>query len=121
MPAYAKLSLVTSVFHPSDIAFARNWSAAAPGIDGWRVQLDREESPERVSIAPPGAEAPVFSIVRDTRDVVLYRRRPLTPEPEEVGRYPGLRDALLALCPLPDEALEEIHERLEMEFPRQGR
>jgi hypothetical protein len=122
MPAYAKLSLVTSIFHPSDIAFARNWSEAAPGYDGWRVVLDRDEAPERVSILPPGAEETVFVVVRDTRDVILFRRRPApSGELTELGRFDGLREAVLALCPLPDEALEEIHERLEIDFPRQGR
>jgi hypothetical protein len=122
MPAYAKLSLVSSIFHPSDIAFARCWSEAAPGYDGWRLAFDREEAPERVSVLPPGAEEPVFVVTRDARDVILFRRRPAPPgELAELGRFDGLREAVLALCPINDEALEEIHERLEIDFPRIGR
>ena len=122
MPAYAKLSLVTPVFHPSDVAFVRSWSAAAPGLGGWRVAFDRDDAPEQVLVLPPGADEPVFVLVRDTRDVVLLRRRPGAPNAlSEVHRFDNLRNAVLTLCRISDDALEEIHERLELEFPRHGR
>ncbi len=120
MPAYAKVTLVSPVFHPSDIAFARGWSAAAPGIGGWGIVLDNEKAAERVSVVPPGSEAPVFDITRAVRDV-LVRRRHAGAESEEIGSFEGLREALLALCPLADEALEEIHDGLEETFPRRDR
>ncbi len=120
MPAYAKVSLVSSVFHPSDIAFARRWSEAAPGIGGWGLRLDREERAEEVLVLPPGADAPVFRIVRPGRRVLLQKLRP-DAEPEEIGVFDGLREAVLALCPLGDDALEAIHERLETDFPRRDR
>jgi len=120
MPAYAKISLVTSVFHPSDIAFVRGWSAAAPGLGGWQVLLDRDDAPEMVSVLPPGAEAPVFVLTRGSRDVVLQRRR-ANGAVEEIGSFDGLREAVLALCPLGDEALEAINEGLEENFPRRDR
>lgn len=120
MPAYAKVTLVTSVFHPSDIAFLRRWSDAAPGIDGWRVRLDREEKATEIVVLPPGAEAPVFRLIRPGRDVLLQKLRPNT-EPDEIGHFDGLREAILTLCPLGDEALEAIHEALEAEFPRRNR
>ena len=120
MPAYAKVSLVTAVFHPSDVAFARAWSDAAPGIDGWRLQLDREERTEEILVLPPGAEAPVFRLVRPGRDVLLQKLRP-GADPEEIGGFEGLREAILTLCPLGDEALEAIHEALEEAFPRRDR
>ena len=122
MPAYAKMSLVTSVFHPSDIAFVHSWSAVAPGYGGWHVRLDREEAPEQVSVLPPGAEEPPFVITKGPRDVALHRRRP-GPEAglEELQRFDNLRDAVLALCQISGEALEAIHTRLERDFPRRGR
>jgi hypothetical protein len=120
MPAYAKISLVSSVFHPSDIAFARGWSEAAPGFGGWNLVMDSEDAPERVSVVPPGADDPVFVITRGPRDVRLQRLRP-GAEPEEIGSLPGLREALLMLCALTEDALLDIHERLEEGFPRRER
>lgn len=122
MPAYAKVSLVTPMFHPSDVAFVEGWCGAAPGYGGWQVRLDREEAPEQVSVLPPGAEEPLFVITKGPRDVTLHRRRPAQDgELVELERFDGLREAVLALCPISDEALEEIHIALERNFPRRGR
>jgi hypothetical protein len=123
MPAHGKLLLVTPVFHPSDIVFARGWSRLAPGIGGWTVLLDNGEAPEQVSILPPGAEHPVFFATREGRDVVVKRKRATGGDDElvEVGRFDGLRDAVLALCPIGDDAMEEIQLTLEKQFPRLGR
>ena len=117
MPAYANVSLVTAVFHPSDIAFVRGWSAAAPGYGGWGVQLDRDEATEQVSVVPPGAEAPTFLITRHGRDVVLQQRRP-DASLQELGRFENLREAVLTLCPLDETAMQEIQESLEEAYPR---
>jgi hypothetical protein len=122
MAAYAKVRLVTPVFHPSDIAFVRGWSRAAPGFGGWRVQLDDEDAPERVAVVPPGSEEARFVIRRDVRETVLARCPPAQgDELQEVGRFDSLREAVLALCPITDEALEDIHLDLERSFPRHGR
>ena len=119
MPAFGKMSLVTPRFHPSDIAFVRAWSAAAPGFGGWHVSFDREEAPEQVAVAPPGAQEPVFVITRGPRDVVLHRRQ--DGALAELQRFDGLREAALALCPLADDALEAIQIGLERDFPRHRR
>ena len=122
MPAYTKVSLVTPVFHPSDIAFVQRWSAKAPGIGGWRVSFDREDAPEQVAVAPPGAEEPLYFITRAPREVVVHHRRPgQDGEMQEFQRFEGLRIAVLALCPLHEDALEEINTGLERDFPRRGR
>jgi len=120
MPAYAKISLVSAVFHPSDIAFARAWSATAPGFGGWTLVLDREDAPQSVSVVPPGMDEPAFVVTRGPRDARLQRLRPGAAA-EEIGRLQGLREALLMLCPIADDALVEIQERLEVEFPRRDR
>ncbi len=120
MPAFRKIGVVSSVFHPSDIAFARFWSAAAPGFGGWKLALDHEAAPERVSVVPPGAVEPVFVVTRGPRDVRLHRLRP-GGEPEEIASVPGLREAVLTLCPIDDDALEAIHTSLEEIFPRKDR
>lgn len=122
MPAYTKVSLVTPVFHPSDIAFVRHWSALAPGRGGWRVTLDSDAKPELVSVTPPGAEAPLYMITKAPREVILHERRPgQGGEMAELERFEGLRDAVLALCALGGDALEQIHVTLERDFPRRDR
>jgi hypothetical protein len=117
MAAFAKLSLVTPVFHPSDVAFAVAWSEAAPGIGGWRVVLDKPVGAERVSVIPPASDTAVFCITRNGVDVVLERTFP-DGERKEVGRFKQLREALVALCPLDGDAVEDIHESLERDYPR---
>jgi hypothetical protein len=123
VPAYAKITLVTAAFHPSDVAFVEGWSARAPGIDGWRVAFDGPGGVERVSITPPGATSPVFFITRYAGRALIQRLAPPGSDEalEEVGEFPNLRKAVLALCPLTDEDLQEIHEQLERDFPRRER
>ena len=123
MPAYGKIALVTTLFHPSDVAFADGWSRRAPGIDGWRILVDRREATQQVSVLPPGAEEPVFIITRPAVNVVVERRvRDGGDERlEPVGEYPNLRAAVQALCPITDDDLQEIHEELEIAFPRNRR
>ena len=117
MPAYAKVSLVTPTFHPSDVAFAISWSNSAPGFGNWRVSFDKPIGAEFISIVPPGCDDPVFFIFRSGGDVVLERQPPGGAR-GEVGRFKGLRDALIRLCPLDEDALEEILVSLERDFPR---
>ena len=117
MPAYAKVSLVTPVFHPSDIAFAIGWSNTAPGYGNWRVVVDHSTAAELISVIPPGCEDPVFFIARHGGEVVMERQPP-GGERSEVGRFRSMRDALLLLCPLDDDTLEEIQMGLERDFPR---
>lgn len=123
MPAYAKVSLVTSLFHPSDVAFVHGWSRRAPGIDGWRIAVDRADATEQVCVLPPGADEPVFIITRPAVSVLVERRtrRDGQEAVEQVGEFPNLRAAVQALCPLTDDDLQEIHEELEIAFPRSRR
>jgi hypothetical protein len=123
VPAYRKIALVTSVFHPSDVAFAQGWSRRAPGFGGWRLLLDRESGTKRVSVIPPGSDEPVFFITRDGVRTILSR---LVRQEDEatlsvVGDYDNLRCAVQALCPLTEDDLQEIHEELEIAFPRNRR
>ncbi len=120
MAAYAKVKLVTSVFHPSDMAFARGWGTAAPGLGGWGLVFDNDAGATEVSILPPGAEAPAFVITRGATDVTLHRRR-ASGDREEIDTFNGLREALLTLCPLSEESLVEIQDALEEAFPRRLR
>ena len=117
MPAYAKITLVRPMFHPSDLSFAQRWSEAAPGWGNWRILLDKPEDAETVSVIPPGVEDPVFFIHRHGGEVVLERQPPGGAR-TEVGRFRGLRDVLLALCPLDGDTMEDIQLALERDFPR---
>lgn len=119
MPAYGKVALVSAQFHPSDVAFAVAWSKRAPGIDGWRVLLDREEGTGRVSVIPPGAEKPVFVVTRDGTKAVMERVGGRAARP--AGEFDNLRQAVLTLCPLHEEVMQEINEELEAAFPRARR
>jgi hypothetical protein len=55
--------------------------------------------------------------------VVLERHRSIGDDGEvvEAGRFDGLREAVLAVCPIDDESLEEIQLDLERRFPRHDR
>ena len=79
--------------------------------------VDKEDAPEAVAVAPPGLDEPVFFLYRAASEVVVEREPP-GQERSEVGRFPNLRNALQALCPLDDETLEEIHLGLERTYPR---
>ena len=117
MPAFGKLSLVTPVFHPSDIAFAVYWSKSAPGWGGWKVLVDNEDTPETVAVAPPGLDEPVFFLHREVNEVVMHLEPP-GGDRSEAARFANLREAVVALCPLSDEALEDVQLALERDFPR---
>lgn len=117
MPAFAKISLVSSVFHPSDVAFVMAWSRAAVGYDGWRVELDRPGGVEEIRVTPPGAEVPVFFLSRLVGEVLL-ERQPIGGRRVEAARFANVREAVQALCPLDDDAVEQVHIELERQFPR---
>lgn len=117
MPAFAKISLVSSVFHPADVAFVLAWSNAAVGLDGWRVELDQPGAPEEIRVIPPGADVPVFFLSRMVGEILLERRS-ASGERREVTHFANAREAVLALCPLDDAAVEQIHIDLEHLFPR---
>ncbi len=109
--------MVTPLFHPSDVGFALRWSERAPGIDGWRVQPEPQDVPERVLVTPPGSRVPVFVITRPAARV-LVERQVGEGTFDVVGEYDNLRLAVQALCPIPSEELQEINEELELSFPR---
>jgi hypothetical protein len=114
-----KLSLVTSAFHESDLAFIKGWSERVPGIDGWRLVFDQEPHAEYVAVIPPGATAPVFALMRDGAMTVLSRL--IAGEEIEMGRFNSPRAAILTLCALHPDELESLNEALEHRFPRRRR
>jgi len=120
MPAFAKISLVSASFHPSDLGFAQLWSRAAPGFGGWRLDLTAAASAGRVQVIPPGSQRPVFVIQRETREVSLAWLADGLPD-EEIGKFANLRLALQMLCPLDGDLLEAIHVQMERDFPRPAR
>jgi hypothetical protein len=89
-----------------------------PGIDGWRIELEPPHLVERVAVLPPGSVTPVFYLARRAARTVIQRqtRNGL----EEVGEYANLCAAVQALCPISEDALCEIHEQLEHDFPRRA-
>lgn len=121
MPAFAKISAVSASFHASDLGFAQLWSQAAPGFGGWRIALAGAASPPCVQVSPPGSQLSVFVIQRDTREVSLAWLAADGTPGEEIGKFANLRLALLMLCPLEGDLLEDIHVKMERDFPRSSR
>ena len=121
MPAFAKISAVSTSFHASDLGFAQFWSQAAPGFGGWRIAIAGPASPTRVQVSPPGSQLPVFVVQRETREVSLAWLAADGAPGEEIGKFANLRLALLMLCPLEGDLLEEIHVKMERDFPRSTR
>ena len=106
-------------FHRSDVLFALEWSAVAPGMGGWDVLLDDDRDTCLLSVVPPGADAAAFYLYKKGREVVLRWLAPRgAAEPMEVGRFTTVRAALLALCPLNDEQMRAVHESMEILYPR---
>ena len=89
-------------FSIADLKFGFAWSAVAPGIDGWRIEVVQIASGEMLDVTPPGAEFPVFSILPRAGHVEVIRERPLDAGGGQVhvGRFQSLREAVLTLCPL---------------------
>ena len=106
-------------FHRSDMLFALEWSAVAPGMGGWDVLLDDERRTRLVSVVPPGSDTPTFFIYWKGREVVMMWLAPSGKgEMMEVGRFACLRTAVLALCPLNEEQLNTVNESMEILYPR---
>lgn len=109
----------TETFSFSDVLFALEWSAVAPGMGGWDVLIDDERYTSLISVVPPGADVPCFFLYMKAQDVVLTWM-PATRDTElmEVGRFGTLTAAMLALCPLSDEQMLAIERALEILQPR---
>lgn len=106
-------------FASADVLFAMEWSAVAPGIGGWTVAVDNEQQSRLISVIPPGAELPTFFLYRKDDVVVVVWRRPYGDRATmEVGRFPNLRVAVLALCPLHGDVVQTINETMETLYPR---
>lgn len=106
-------------FNSADVLFAMEWSAVAPGIGGWAVAVDNEQQCRLISIVPPGAELPTFFLYwKDNTVVVVWRRPYGDRETMEVGRFANLRVAVLALCPLHGDLVQNINETMETLYPR---
>ena len=108
-----------AVFQSADVLYAIGWATIAPGIDGWRVVINDDAQTTLVSVIPPGSDVPVFFITRKGEQAIVERQFQATRGGRaEVGRFDGLRTAVLALCPLNADQLEELNERMEMIYPR---
>jgi hypothetical protein len=105
-----------TVFQTADVLYATGWATLAPGIDGWRIAVDADVQTTLVSVTPPGSEFPVFLITREGQEAIVKRQT--DGRVAEVGRFAGLRNAILALCPLDDDRLEELNTRMEILYPR---
>lgn len=86
-------------FSDSDVAFALAWEIYAPGLCGWTVRRDFEDTGEDlILVDPPLNYGNGFMLSSDESGVLIEwqggRRR-----------MPTVRDALLLICPLPAEAL----------------
>ncbi len=110
----------TSVFHSSDVLYALEWAAVAPGLGGWNLVLDDDRRTRLVSVVPPGAENPAFFISRDGGEVTVnwLRQKSIDGALVEVGRFSSLREAVLTLCPLSDDLKELVNEAMEVLYPR---
>ncbi|WP_426954301.1 hypothetical protein [Muricoccus radiodurans] len=97
-------------FSIAGLSFSFAWSRLAPGIDGWRVQLVQIASGEMLDVTPPGSEFPVFSILPRAGYIEVIRERPIDAGGGQIsiGRFRGLREAVLALCSLDDEQIAQI-------------
>jgi hypothetical protein len=113
----------TTVFHPSDVLYALEWAAVAPGLGGWNLVLDDDRHTRLVSIVPPGAEHPVFFVNRFGNEITMtwLRQKPTEGTLVEVGTYKSLREAVLTLCPLSDDQRELVNESMEVLYPRARR
>lgn len=87
-------------FDDDDVATAFEWAASTPGLGGWQVLLETVDRPRMLSILPPGAEVPAFFVFRKAGTVAVVWFRSRADEVVEVGRFAGLRPALLTLCPI---------------------
>ncbi len=110
----------SAAFQAADVLYALEWATLAPGFGGWRVIVSDGPRTELVSVIPPGAEFPIFFITPDGEEAVIERQRPRVVGGgyETIGRFAGLRDAVLALCPLGDDEREELNIRMEAIYPR---
>lgn len=109
----------TAEFHKADVLYALEWSATAPGAGGWDVLVDDEARTRLVSVVPPGSNVPTFLIFRKGAETeVIWINPATTGEVLEVGRYPSLRAAVLALCPLHEALVQKVNEAMESLYPR---
>jgi len=109
-----------TLFHKADVLYALEWAAVAPGLGGWNIVLDDERQTRLVSVVPPGAEHPAFFITRkgDETTITWLRQKVIDGSLVEVGRFSGLREAVLTLCPLCDDLREIVNESMEALYPR---
>jgi hypothetical protein len=109
-----------AVFDRADVLYALEWAAVAPGLGGWTVLLDDELQTREVLVVPPGMERPAFCMTRAGRDVSLtWLRSADSQRPDfEVARPASLREAVLILCPLSDEAVMAVNDAMEALYPR---
>lgn len=106
-------------FSTADMLYAICWSNLAPGIDGWRLAIEDDDRVTTIGIIPPAAAEPVFNLTRKGDEVAVTRMTPKFRSGScAVGQYQSLRHALMALCPLSEDAMEELNTRMEVVYPR---
>lgn len=84
---------------PEDIAFALAWEVYAPGLGGWTVQIDEDDSgSEFLLVDPPLVYGDGFTVRRDPAGASITW-------PQGAARASSVRDAMLMICPLSADAL----------------
>ncbi len=95
-------------FTAQEFAFALAWELYAPGLGGWTVQRDTEEDGEQLILVDPPLVYGDGFVVRQSADGVSIT------SPLGVHRAATLRDALLLICPLCEDALNAADRMAEL-------
>ena len=89
-------------FEASDLAFALAWEVYAPGLGGWTVLVDSDESGEEfLLVDPPLVFGDGFMIRPEGAETVITC-------PIGTYRAATLREAMLLICPLAPDALDAV-------------
>ena len=98
----SRLEADKSRFAPEDIAFALAWEVYAPGLGGWTVQIDEDESgSEYLLVDPPLVFGDGFTVRPDPAGATITWH-------DGTARAANLREAMLKICPLCPDALAAV-------------
>lgn len=93
--------IATRRLSEADIAFAMAWEVHAPGLGGWTVQVDTDDDgTECLHVDPPLVYGDGFTVWREAEQALIS----WSSGSLRVG---SVRDAMLTICPLSPEALEQ--------------
>ena len=109
---------IHAVFPVEDLQFAMAWSRVAPGFGGWTLAVSEMTTGELVEVTPPGAEFPVFYVLPRPEGTEIIRERVIEVGGGQVSEamVPSLRDAVLLLCPLGSEGMEQLRHILQQDM-----